>query len=136
MYDPEARSYINGAQDLLEYVHKRNVEMVLIAKGDTDMYAEVDRLDARGYFKDVIFREGDKQITLFEPFVDVLHPEQTIFIGDRVHSELAVGNELNTITVWVRQGKFATEAPETEAQEPTYTVKSLAEVVALLKTIL
>ncbi len=36
-------------------------------------------------------------------------PKKTIFIGDRVRSELEIGNKLGATTIWVKQGIFADE---------------------------
>lgn len=136
LYDPESRNLITGSLEILDSLKSRNIATVLIGKGDADMYDEVDRLKVRDYFKDVVFREGTKDSELFTPFVDMKNPKSSIFIGDRVHSELAVGNQLGATTIWVKQGKFADELPDAEDQQPTYTVSSLSEAQKLLEDIL
>lgn len=133
LYDPDNRLLLSGACELVTELHTKGHKLVLIGKGDEDMYQEVDRLGMRDLFSEVIFKEGAKDNELFKPFVTP-DPKDTIFIGDRVRSELAVGNSLHATTIWVRQGKFASEEPENDEQEPTYTVSSLAEIPPLLQS--
>lgn len=136
LYSPDERQLIDGALDILSFLKDKGLYLAVVGKGDTDMYEEVERLGVKDYFNHIAFREGTKDKELFEEVVEKEGPDQTVFIGDRVRSELAVGNALGCRTVWVRQGKFADETPENKDQEPTYTVISLAEAQQLLQTIL
>lgn len=107
--------------------------MVLIGKGGEDMQQEVDRLGVKKYFQHIIFAKGDKDPQVFIPFISKNNPKETILIGDRVRSELLIGNQLGATTIWVKQGKFAAEEPEVEEQQPTYTVLNLINCLKLLK---
>lgn len=133
LYDPEERTLIADGAELLAYLKDKQVSLALVGKGDKDMYAEVERLGVQDFFSQVVFREGAKDAVLFKPFVDRMHPEKTIFVGDRVRSELAIGNALGATTVWVRSGKFADEPPADFAEEPTYIVNSLSGVRQVLE---
>lgn len=100
--------------------------MILVGQGGDDMEKELDRLGIRKYFSEVVFAEGEKDPEVFAKYL-TKPPKNTLFIGDRVRSELEIGNRLGVTTVWVKQGKFAPELPENKDQEPDYTVSSLAE---------
>ncbi len=136
LYNPEQKNLIEGAADILTYLKNKGMYLAVIGKGNVDMYDEVERLGVKQYFNHVAFREGTKDAELFEEIVNKEGADQTIFIGDRVRSELEVGNSLGCRTIWVKQGKFADELPENKNQEPTYTVNSLLEAQQLLETIL
>jgi len=41
LYDPDTKTLIKGALDLLEYLKNKNIPMVLIGKGKEDMNEEV-----------------------------------------------------------------------------------------------
>lgn len=123
LYDPDARTLIEGAEQLLASAQRLNVPLYLIGKGDDDMYAEARRLGVEKFFTKIVFQEGAKEEGLFKPFIGS-NPAQTIFIGDRIRSELAAGKSLGATTMWVRQGKFADELPENESQSPDFTVSS------------
>jgi FMN phosphatase YigB (HAD superfamily) len=135
LYDPDKGSLIVGARDILELIKQHHIPLELIGKGGDEMYAEVDRLGVREYFADIVFHPDSKDRSLFEPKVQKSDPQATLFIGDRVRSELAIGNALHGTTIWLRQGKFADELPENETQNPTYVVSSLAELGILLQKI-
>lgn len=135
LYNPDNKILIEGAVDLLEYIKGKNTPMVLAGKGGDDMQQEVIRLGLEIYFKETIFAEGEKDPRVFQPFITKDNPKKTLFIGDRVRSELQIGHQLGATTIWVRQNKFATEEPLNKDQEPDHTVTSLKEVLKLLITI-
>lgn len=134
LYDPDSKTLISGARELLEFVQNKNIPMILMGKvkGEEDMEGEVERLGVRTFFKQIIFAEGVKDPNRFMPYISKDDSKKTVFIGDRVRSELEIGKKLGTTTIWVKQGKFATEEPENEDQKPDYTVLSLHECIRLL----
>lgn len=132
LYDPDEKNLIPGAIELLNFLKHKNIPLVLIGKGTQEMHDEVKRLGIKKYFTYILFREGVKDPNMYIPFIDNNFPKDTIFIGDRVRSELAVGNSLGATTIWVKQGKFAGEEPESENQKPTFTVLSLPAIKAIL----
>lgn len=132
LYNPEEKSLTSGSLELLDFIFKKNIPMVLIGKGGDDMYQEVDRLNVKSYFTDILFKEGEKEVEVFRQYVNKKQPEVTLFVGDRVRSELEVGNILGATTVWVKQGQFANEEPENENQKPNFIVNSLSEVIKII----
>lgn len=133
LYDPDNKVLIDGATDLLGFIKGKNIPMVLVGKGGDDMQQEVDRLGVGVSFQNIVFAQGEKDPNTFAAYVSKDDPKKTLFIGDRVRSELEIGNELGAITIWVKQGKFAQEEPENKQQEPDYTVTSLNDCLNLLK---
>lgn len=131
LYDPDTKTLIDGSQELLQVAQELAVPLYLIGKGGEDMYAEARRLGVHEHFTEIVFQEGAKEEGLFRPFI-TKNPKETLFIGDRIRSELAAGKSLGATTLWVRQGKFAEEMPENDAQKPDYTVSSLSEARVLL----
>lgn len=135
LYNPDTGELINGSKELLEYAKTRTTKLVLIGKGAQEMHDEVKRLGVKDYFSEIIFQEGKKDSEVFKKFVSTDNPKDTLFIGDRIRSELAVGRELGATTIWIRNGKFADELAESENQEPDHTVSSLFECIKLLKSL-
>lgn len=136
LYDPEEKNLISGSLELLDFIRLKNIPMVLIGKGGDDMYQEVDKLNVKKYFTDILFKEGEKEIETFRKYLNEPQPKFTVLIGDRVRSELEVGNILGATTIWVKQGKFATEEPENVNQKPDFTVNSLDEVIKIISDLL
>lgn len=135
LYDPDQQILIDGAKELLDLIKSNNIPMVLIGKGGDEMEDEVSRLEVKGYFKQIIFAEGTKDPHMFMPYISENGPKKTLFIGDRVRSELEIGKKLGATTIWVKQGKFAVEEPLNEDQKPEYTVSNLADCRLLLKNL-
>lgn len=133
LYDPDRGILIRGAEDVLNYLVSKNLKLILVGKGGEDMQREVDKLDVRNFFTDIVFAEGEKDPNVFAKYLTKI-PKNTLFIGDRVRSELEIGNKLGATTIWVRAGKFADELPEIKEQEPDYTVKSLTDCLNFLKS--
>lgn len=132
LYSPESRGLINGTRDLLELLEEAEVPCHLIGKGQQDMYMETRRLDVSRFFRTIVFEPGDKDVDKFAVNIDALRPQDTFVIGDRVRSEIAVGNRLGATTIQVCQGRFANELPQLPEQMPDHIVHSLPEVGALI----
>lgn len=135
LYDPDTKTLVKGTFDILDFLKNMGVKMVLMGKGGEDMNEEVGRFKLKKYFGKILFIEGEKDPKVFKPYVSSKDPRNTIFIGDRVRSELAIGNLLGATTIWVKQGKFASETPESNSQKPHYTVNSLVECLSILKNL-
>lgn len=107
--------------------------MILIGKGGDDMGLEVDRLKVGDYFQDIVFTRGEKDPQVFAKYISKDNPKNTFVIGDRVRSELEIGNKLGATTVWVKQGKFTDELPENEDQKPDFIILSLSDALKFSK---
>ena len=136
LYDPDSKVLIDGARKLLNFLKSKNLLIILIGKGGEDMNDEVKRLSVEDYFKEIVFAQGEKDPNIFAKYISKDEPKDTVLVGDRVRSELEIGNKLGAMTLWVKQGKFASEEPENKEQVPDYTVPNLSECQQLLKKIL
>lgn len=135
LYDPDQQVLIDGTKELLDLIKSKNIPMVLIGKGGDEMDEEVSRLEVKEYFKQIIFAEGTKDPHMFMPYISEDNSKKTLFIGDRVRSELEIGKRLGATTIWVKQGKFVLEEPLNEDQKPVYTVSDLTDCKLLLQNL-
>lgn len=133
LYDPKDKKLIGGAIEILDLLKQYDTKLILVGKGSDGMYSEVSRLGVNDYFNDIRFSEGAKDAKLYKDYIDASNPKATIFVGDRVRSELEIGSNLGATTIWIRQGKFANEEPVTLDQKPDYIVKSLMELLEIIK---
>lgn len=132
LYDPDRKVLIDGAMELLSFIKKRNIPMILIGKGGEEMQREVKRLGVGNYFRQLVFVEGNKDPVAFLPFISQDNPKRTLIIGDRVRSELEIGRQLGVTTIWIKQGKFAAELPKNNSQKPDYIAGSLVECLDVI----
>jgi len=128
LYDAESKKLIDGALNILKFLTTKWSKVILIGKGGDEMYQEVKRLKVEEYFSKIIFQEGKKDMKVFSEFVSIKNPKLTMIIGDRVQSEIEIGNKLNTTTIWIKNGKFSEELPINKIQEPTFTFNSLVDL--------
>lgn len=133
LYDPDNDVLIDGTIVLLNYLKKNKIQLILIGKGGPEMHDAVSRLKVKNYFSEIIFQEGKKTKEQFMKFIDPVESKNTIFIGDRVKSELLLGNQLGATTIWVQSGKFADELPAEKVEQPSYIVKDLFECKSLIQ---
>lgn len=130
LYDPDKRMLIDGALDLLQNLKKKNISMILVGKGGHEMTEEVNRLGVGKYFNKIVFAEGEKDPEVFKSLIK--NEKECVFIGDRVRSELEIGKRLGATTIWIKQGKFSSELPETKDQEPDYIIDNLAKCLNVI----
>jgi len=133
LYDPSSNDLIIGAQELLDYLQNSGVDLYLVGKGDKDMYDEVIRLKVKTFFKEVFFVGTEKKQEHFKRYLNMDNPNLSLVIGDKLSSEIEIGNKLGATTIQVRQGKFANEEPENENQIPNFVVTNLFELLKLLQ---
>ena len=135
LYNPDTKTLIEGTLELLNFLQTENIPLVLIGKGGDDMHTAVEKLGVKKYFSEVLFVQEKNDPELFAKHVLAYNSDHTFVIGDRVKSEVELGNKIGATTIWVKQGKFAAEEPENELQTPHHTVGNLSEVLEYLKKI-
>jgi len=53
-------------------------------------------------------------------------------VGDRAKRDVKYANQHGHPSIWVQSGKFAHELPDDQTGQPTYTVKSLREIMKII----
>jgi len=133
LYNPDSKKLIKGAKSLLKSLKAKNIPVILVGKGKEEMQDEVARLEIDAFFKKIIFVENDKNVDIYKPLMSIEKSRQIFFVGDRVRSELEIGNRLGAKTIWIKRGKFAEELPQNKFQNPDFIITSLQECLELLK---
>lgn len=126
LYDKDADKLLPGAAELVEYVNEQGIQQFLIGKGSYDMHKAVRRQGIARFFTSILFKPEDKTIQDFADIISLGEHERTLVIGDRVRSEISIGNRLGAMTMQVQQGRFAHEGPLTLDQIPDIIVPDLA----------
>lgn len=111
---------------------------ILVTRGNPSIQQrKIDVLGIRGLLTGVYVTpsdEGKKEV--FERVVQqhALLPENAFVIGDRIDSEIKFGNELGLVTIrFLGSGKYSSLVPSGKYETPAHTVKSLREVLAIIK---
>jgi len=132
IYDPDTNRLTEGAMDLLDCLHKKGYNLSLISKKTRpDRREQISRLGLDKYFHLILVIEGGKTEQDFQKCIKemALSSEDVTVVGDRVKSEIYIGNKLGMTTVWFRSGKFMHSSPENKLQEPDHIITELAETI-------
>ncbi len=135
LYNPDADELMPGVRELLDALRDQRAILFLVSAAAPSRQALIARLGLAPYFTDIIITM-DKSVSTFRQIHDSHQADPWIVIGDRIRREITYGNAIGATTIWVRQGKFAEELPIASAEEPNYTVSSLAEVGPIITSIM
>ena len=127
LYDPDGGKLMDGALELLENLSKK-FHIILLAKGDEKRMELINSLKIAHFFKEIILVPGkniEQMLVIKEKF-----PDGTTFfcIGDRIKKEIKFGNMLGFKTIWLKNGKFASEIPLSDDEKPWQIINSLEEL--------
>ncbi|MEY3783946.1 MAG: hypothetical protein RLZZ230_268 [Candidatus Parcubacteria bacterium] len=128
LLNPETDSLYQGTFELLKKLSPKN-ELYLVSKNEPGRRERLEELNIAQFFNKINF--VDKKTTaLFKELVG--DSSEVIVIGDRVKEEISIGNQLGMITIWVQQGKFASELPTNKQERPRYIVKNIESLSDLI----
>ena len=129
LYDPDNEKLIAGAREILEFASSR-VKLCLISRKEGGREQIVADLGIEGFFTHIELAEDDKEPRHFQACVDSLGvpASDILVVGDRVKGEIALGNAAGMTTAWYKTGKYASELPSTEIEQPDTIITQLSEV--------
>lgn len=131
LYDPLKEALGLGCLTVLTDLKNDSFRLCLLSKKTRpDRREQITALGLDPYFVDIQVIEGDKTIEHFKQCMAAMEllSENIAVVGDRVRGEIILGNQLGMFTIWYKVGKFATELPETESQEPCAIITDLSAV--------
>lgn len=132
IFNPNQDGLMEGATDLLNYLKEKNYRLSLLSK--TNYPGREEQINALGiekYFDDIIVTYGNKQESHFKRLIGAMKIEsfETIVIGDRVKSEILIGNQMGMRTIWLRKGKFKDEWPAGKNEKPDFIIYNLEQIL-------
>lgn len=129
LYDPEMRLLEVHAKEILEYcTEKYDCYLISYDEGEKDeLFTE---LGIKKYFKEIKLVERKTKLT-FQSILSTKY-EKVFVVGDRIESEIQIGNKLGFETIWYKKGKFSNREPENKTEDPKHIVKNLIELKKIL----
>ena len=117
---------------------KKKYKLVLISQGSyPQQMKKINFLKIRDYF-DLIFisKLGEKGEYFKKAIKELnLKPEEILDVGNRIDSELKIGNELGMITVRILKGKYRFIKPREKNEKPDFEINNLKEIYGILNEI-
>jgi len=125
-----------NVREILTQLKQNNVPLFLVTKGEVRFQNEkIDRLKIRELFEQVLICEySEEKKKLFLTLLQKYPLFTGIVVGDRLSVEIRYGNELNMLTIRLKQGKYASENPTEAIQIPQYELNSWIKLENLIKT--
>jgi FMN phosphatase YigB (HAD superfamily) len=132
LFDPETNSLFLGVIEFLQ-LYSKNYALALIGKGDDKRANLIEELGIKKYFKYFSLIEEKKESDFLECLkVMNFSAKDTWSIGDRVKKEIQLSNKAGIKTIWFRNGKFSTELPTCEIENPNYIISSFEELKGII----
>jgi len=140
LFDSEEKKEFPESRKVVELCNKKGYKLAVASLVTHHANAtleerknQIENSILRKHFKIVAVTDVDKNIILDEIVLKLKLPrEKILIVDDRVIRGVKYGNEKNHPTVWLKKGKFENESPNLETGNPTFTIKSLDELLNIV----
>ena len=124
IFDPDTDTLYPGALELLQRLSARH-ELVLVSRNEPARKKRIEELTITNYFQKIVF-VNEKSKQLFEEITG--NEKKVMVVGDSIHDEIKIGNQLGLITVRLKKGKFAVEIPKDDDERARYEIMDINEL--------
>ena len=95
--------------------------------------SQIESSPLRKFFTIALTTETDKDEILKQIVTQLQLPaDEIMIVDDRTIRGISYGNKHGHPTAWLKQGRFANELPNTDTGLPTFTIKSLSELLDIV----
>jgi FMN phosphatase YigB (HAD superfamily) len=139
LYDGSTGGPIEGALELLQGLQDRYklclISCLISGISEQERLRQIQQMGLIDLFDLVIISPQEKTQDTFEECLREMELQATdvAVIGDRLVSEIAIGNRLGAVTIWFRYGKYAHVTPSVDIEIPQHTISKLSELMPLLE---
>ncbi len=127
IFNPEVGELYLGVFELLKDLASEH-DLYLITQAEDYRHAQLQGLGIDSFFKEILYVDKKDK----SQFAQISSNTFTIVVGDRIKGEIVLGNELNLVTIWVKQGKHARILPENKLEEPKHTVLNIVDIKEII----
>ena len=130
-----------GVLNALNMLKKRGIKLLLITSGIYSRQVKKIRiLGLEGKFDSVYIHDIEKDASKYSKFMKALKqhglsPREVLAVGDKLSSEIRMGNKIGMTTVRVLRGRFSKLKPRNDLEEPDYNIRRVSDLIPLLKRI-
>lgn len=128
IYNPDTDNLYQGVFDLLKKLALKH-ELYLVSHNDPARRNRLKELNISNLFQRSLF-VGKKTKQIFDEISGF--EKNTIVIGDSISNEIEIGNQLNLITIRVRQGRFSNEKPKNKNQVAKFEVTNISDLESIV----
>lgn len=100
-------------------------DLYLVSYNESSRHERLKEFGIKKYFKETVFVSAKTP----EVFTALVHDaSDVVMVGDRIKSEIHIGNQLGFTTVWVQQGAFSSESPTTKIDKPNHIIADIRDL--------
>lgn len=135
IYDPDTEQLFPDTEQVLTALLDQGYSLILIsfAPEEDPRRKLIERLGLNNFFSTIIYTPNKCENDFLSPMnIEQADPTKSYVVGDRVRSEIRIGNKLGLTTIWLRAGRFKNELPQKEEDEPTFVIKNLLEILEIV----
>lgn len=133
LFDPEKQRLLEGVNLLLPKL-ARNYKLALFSTGGDSREQLIKNLGIEKHFREILVVSEKGKLHLLSLAEGLnCRPEELLVVGDRVKSEVALAKSLGIKTVWLKKGRFASESPADQNEEPDFIIQELEDLPKILK---
>ena len=129
-----------GAENVLKWAKDNKKKVVAVSDGNT--HVRIKKIHALGISKYIDYLVSSEEIGVSKPsnqaYLLALHkaglqPDEVVFIGNRASGDILGANRLDITSIMVSISTTMQDIPSKDEERPTYVVKSMDELLKLLK---
>lgn len=121
--------------NILDFLSDKKVKLALVSGTSNEEFRrfQLNELGIFPYFDYINFLPHEK-IKNFKPILEKFNvkSKEVLVVGDRITSEITIGNKLKMKTCRILNGPEKTLIPTKKDENPDYTVENLSEVLNLV----
>lgn len=125
--------------DTLMYLVKNNYKLLIITNGiaikqwEKIIRLRIDSIVDRVYIsKEKNTSTSKSSMAKFALKENNLLPEEVVWVGDRLDTDIMEANQLNIHSIRILKGKRAKELPKNKDQQPQFTIDNISELPKIL----
>jgi len=136
--DVEDIQPFDGVHDVLADLRSEGYLLLLVTTGIySRQLKKIEKLKLAGCFDDTVINDGDTGLPLHQCFRELLKkhhiaPEETAVVGDRIFSEIKIGNIAGMTTIQYLHGRFKDTQPKSDLEVPDYRIGGIHELARTL----
>ena len=132
IFDPETGELYPKTYGILEKLSKEH-KLFLFTYNEYDRAEFMKSSQIEKFFTKICLVDKKDKDNMLKVIDEANSADTTLVVGDRVQSEIRIGNELGYETIWLKQGKFGKQLPSDPLEKPKYIIHSLGEIFNILE---
>ncbi len=130
-----------GVKSLLLHLKRQGIRTAVITSGNIPRQKrKIQKLGLSRLVDHIEYHDVEKESSKQTQFEKVLKKlgvvsSEVMVVGDRVHSEIRVGNALGMITVRLMHGRYSQLKPATKLEVPDFEIQSMVRLPEILSLI-